>query len=202
MYVEEILTARRTQSQERLKEFVSKLNRAEEIAGDKACVYATGSFGRSEASWHSDLDLFIVGRGTEEQRELKNLKEICLKAELIDATRQLGIPEFSGDGEYLIHYTIDEIVKTTGKPEDDLNNTFTARLLLLLESRAFALRQSSGTSCDSTAHCANCVLPRCGASACMMRQCGIAPTKSIKAFWSRHTESVQNFRANGRASRE
>ncbi len=134
--MEEILTARRTQSQERLKEFVSKLNRAEEIAGDKACVYATGSFGRSEASWHSDLDLFIVGRGTEEQRELKNLKEICLKAELIDATRQLGIPEFSGDGEYLIHYTIDEIVKTTGKPEDDLNNTFTARLLLLLESRA------------------------------------------------------------------
>ena len=88
--MEEILTARRTQSQERLKEFVSKLNRAEEIAGDKACVYATGSFGRSEASWHSDLDLFIVGRGTEEQRELKNLKEICLKAELIDATRQLG----------------------------------------------------------------------------------------------------------------
>src|SRR5213078_3277156 len=30
----------------------------------------------------------------------------------------------------------------------------------LLESRAFALRQSSGTSRDSTAHCANCVLPR------------------------------------------
>src|SRR2546425_3271180 len=72
----------------------------------------------------------------------------------------------------------------------------------LLESRAFALRQSSGTSCDSTAHSANCVLPRCVASACMIRPCGSAPTKSIKAFRSRHTESVQNFRANGRASRE
>lgn len=53
---------------------------------------------------------------------------------MIDATRSLGFPEFSGDGEYLIHYTIDELVKTTGKPEDDANNTFTARLLLLLES--------------------------------------------------------------------
>ena len=50
MCVEEILTARRTHSQERLKEFVSKLNRAEEIAARKACVYATGSFGRGEAS--------------------------------------------------------------------------------------------------------------------------------------------------------
>src|SRR5437867_5043054 len=87
--VEEILTARRTQSQERLKEFVSKLNRAEEIVGEKACVYATGSFGRSEASRHSDLDLFIVGRGTEEQRELKNLDEICLKAELIELRRNV-----------------------------------------------------------------------------------------------------------------
>src|SRR5438132_1280368 len=61
--------------------------------------------------------------------------EICLKRELIVATRELRFPEFSGDGEYLVHYTIDQLVKTTGKPEDDLSNTFTARLLLLLESR-------------------------------------------------------------------
>jgi hypothetical protein len=66
---------------------------------------------------------------------LKNLDEICLKAELIDATRQLRVPEFSGDGEYLVHYSISQLIKTTGKPEDDVNNTFTARLLLLLESR-------------------------------------------------------------------
>jgi hypothetical protein len=30
---------------------------------------------------------------------------------------------------------VEEIVSTLGKPEDDVNNTFTARLLLLLESR-------------------------------------------------------------------
>ena len=58
-----------------------------------------------------------------------------MKAELIDATRAMGIQEFSGDGEYLMHYTVDELVKTLGHPNDDASNTFTARLLLLLESK-------------------------------------------------------------------
>ncbi len=137
----DILGDCRKDSVARLDDFHRKLARAEEIAREKACVYATGSFGRGEASKHSDLDLFIAGRSlpidksTEEHRQLARLDEILLKAELIDATRAVGFPEFSGDGEYLIHYTISELVRTTGKPEDDVNNTFTARLLLLLESR-------------------------------------------------------------------
>ena len=54
---------------------------------------------------------------------------------LIEATRALGIPEFSGDGRYLMHYSVQDFTKTLGTPEDDVTNTFTARLLLLLESR-------------------------------------------------------------------
>lgn len=50
-------------------------------------------------------------------------------------TCALGIPEFSGDGEYLVHYTIRTLIRNLGTPEDDAQNTFTARLLLLLESR-------------------------------------------------------------------
>ena len=65
---------------------------------------------------------------------LKRLDEIRLKADLIDATRQLDIPDFSGDGQYLAHYSVDELTKSLGRPEDDVENTFTARLLLLLES--------------------------------------------------------------------
>jgi hypothetical protein len=103
-------------------------------------VYAIGSFGRVEASQHSDLDLFIIGKTKknekdEEQRLLTKLEEIRLKAELIGVTSKLNIPEFSGDGKYLSHYTISELLETLGKPEDDVTNTFTARLLLLLESR-------------------------------------------------------------------
>jgi hypothetical protein len=123
-----ILDVRRDGSAKRLHEFQSKLDRAKEIAGEKACVYITGSFGRAEASTHSDLDVFIVG-------DLSNLDQICLKAELIQAVRDLNFPEFSKDGKYLEHRTVDELVKTTGMPDDDANNTFTARLLLLLESK-------------------------------------------------------------------
>jgi hypothetical protein len=105
-------------------------------------VYATGSFGRREASRYSDLDLFILGksdakpeRGGKKESLLSRLDEILIKSDLIEATRELGIPEFSGDGRYLVHYAVHELTDTLGKPEDDVTNTFTARLLLLLESR-------------------------------------------------------------------
>ena len=45
-------------------------------------------------------------------------------------TRELKIPEFSGDGRYLTHYAVHEFTETLGTPEDDVTNTFTARLLL------------------------------------------------------------------------
>ncbi len=48
---------------------------AEKFVGQKACVYVTGSFGRGEASKHSDLDLFIVGKGEKDRSELSNLDE-------------------------------------------------------------------------------------------------------------------------------
>jgi hypothetical protein len=94
----------------------------------------TGSFGRGESSRHSDLDLFIVGQGTREAPALSRLNQILVKADLIEASKKLGLPEFSGDGEYLTHHRVGELLDTLGKPEDDVNNTFTARLLLLLES--------------------------------------------------------------------
>lgn len=131
----EALKGRRSDTERRFKELQEKLIEAKQRAENKACVYATGSFGRGEASKHSDLDLFIVGLGDPDKRALSRLDEICVKADLIEATRTLNIPEFSGDGEYLEHYTKKELIGTLGGPEDDASNTFTARLLLLLESR-------------------------------------------------------------------
>ena len=133
------LDKRRTYTEKRITEIRSHLAAAEEIAADKACVYVTGSFGRLEASPHSDLDLFILGKSTHqegrEERCLKRLEEICIKAELIKVTSELKIKEFSGDGRYLVHYSIDKLVTRLGTEKDDSSNTFTARLLLLLESR-------------------------------------------------------------------
>ena len=134
-----ILEDRQTATTHRFEEMRGRLTAAEDRCAGKACVYATGSFGRGEASRFSDLDLFIVGNSTnrngQDERALSRLDEICVKADLIQVTRELKIPEFSGDGEYLEHYTTQELVKSLGMPYDDSSNTFTARLLLLLESQ-------------------------------------------------------------------
>lgn len=130
-----VLDQRRVSATERIEELLSHLTEASRLATGKACVYATGSYGRGEPSHFSDLDLFIVGQGTRDERLLSALDEMCIKAGLIVATRNLGIQDFSGDGLYLNHYTVDELIGTLGQPEDDVSNTFTARLLLLLESR-------------------------------------------------------------------
>lgn len=136
------LAKRRKQTEIRIAELRRRLKSAEKIAAGKASVYATGSFGRGEASPHSDLDLFIVGRRNGvpdsagiEHSLLKNLDDIRVKAELIEVSRKMGFPEFSGDGQYLTHYSVHDFTKTLGTPEDDVTNTFTARLLLLLESQ-------------------------------------------------------------------
>jgi predicted nucleotidyltransferase len=132
------LTRRRDYSQEKLNQITKRLAKSEERSKNKACVYVTGSFGRLEASEHSDLDVFILGKncpdGTE-GRCLTRLDEICIKADLIETTRSLNIQEFSGDGLYLEHFSVRDLVRTLGTQNDDATNTFTARLLLLLESR-------------------------------------------------------------------
>lgn len=131
----ELLDHRRNETDKRIENLRKELTRADSLCAGKACVFTTGSFGRGEASAHSDLDVFISGSAERTKPRLARLEQIQVKAALIDATQRLNILPFSGDGEYLTFYTVDELVKTLGEPEDDVNNTFTARLLLLLESR-------------------------------------------------------------------
>jgi hypothetical protein len=129
------LERRRKYSREQFDKLKRELTGAEDLVGQKACAYVTGSFGRGEASSHSDLDVFIVGTTEGGTRALRRLDEIRVEARLIEACTTLSLPEFSGDGEYLLHYTVEALIRTLGQPQDDAANTFTARLLLLLESR-------------------------------------------------------------------
>jgi predicted nucleotidyltransferase len=128
-------------SDERFQSLRDSLEKAEEICGDKACVYATGSFGRREASAHSDIDLFIVSLSDADKEDriersrLSKLDEILLKAELIRASQKLEFPPFSKDGRFLELHTAKKLIRSTGNQYDDAENTFTARLLLLLESK-------------------------------------------------------------------
>ena len=95
----DLLVQRRTGTTERIKELQNKLTDAAKLCADKACIYATGSFARGEASQYSDLDVFIVGKGTPEKPGLDPLDQILVKADLIAAIRELKIPDFSGGGE-------------------------------------------------------------------------------------------------------
>lgn len=100
------------------------------------CIYATGSFGRLEASEHSDLDLFFVHRGSSDtEAPLSRGDWTLISADIIRATKELGFPEFSGDGEFLEVHALKDILREIGSRQDDYFNFFTARLLLLLESR-------------------------------------------------------------------
>lgn len=148
------MTTQRSQIRQRREFTEGKTVALRDALGDatkrlngRACVYATGSFGRLEANGESDLDLFIVGLNkpldddAEEsgrrhvESRLSNLDAICIKADLIKAARHLGMPDFDGDGKYLSHYPLQDLIDTLGKPNDDASNTLTARLLLALESR-------------------------------------------------------------------
>jgi hypothetical protein len=137
-----IIEDRRQFSDERFEGLRKSLKLAPEICADKACIYAGGSFGRREASRFSDLDLFIVSLSYQkdgiDQSYLSKLNEILLKAELIRAAKELQFPEFSQDGRFLQHHTGRRLIKSTGNQYDDYENTFTARLLLLLESKPLA----------------------------------------------------------------
>ena len=134
------IARRRSEVATRIDELRSHLSSASSKLAGKACVYATGSFGRLEAGPESDLDLFIVGLDVGDRKKkiykskLSNLDATLVKADLISATRTLGIKDFDGDGKYLAHFSVNEIADSLGEPDDDSKNTLTSRLLMLLES--------------------------------------------------------------------
>jgi len=139
------IATRREFTVDRVNTLREELRHLKEHLGDFACVYATGSYGRCEASKYSDLDLFIVGKTlvtkssdgrTRNSRSLSQIREIEVKAQLIKVARNFGFPEFSKDGKYLKFYSVHDFLDTLGTEDDDKENTFTARLLLLMESCA------------------------------------------------------------------
>ena len=129
------LAQRRAWTSTKIINLRNELKEAEALAAARACVYATGSYGRGEPSSHSDLDLFILAKNEADGKSLlRKLDEIRIKADLIEVTKRLGFKDFSRDGQYLEQHTLYEFTNALGTEHDDVTNTFTARLLLLLES--------------------------------------------------------------------
>ena len=131
-----LLASRRHRSYSRLQHLRSKISSLASLTDlPHLCIYVTGSFGRLEASVYSDLDLFFIDNGHTNANPISRIDKTLLDADLIRTVRELVFPDFSNDAEYLsIHY-LDDIKRSLGGREDDFQNYFTARMLLLLESR-------------------------------------------------------------------
>jgi predicted nucleotidyltransferase len=98
-------------------------------------IYTAGSYGRLEASKHSDIDLFFVLTKPHTFFEEIRVPEIRLLSELVDIGYTMSFPKFSNDGHFLKLLFLTDILEHLGSPADDYHNHFTARMLLLLESK-------------------------------------------------------------------
>jgi len=130
-----LLEQRRRLSQQQLHELSQQLNALPEVhCLPKLCVYATGSYARNEASEHSDIDLFFIHKGSSKTSKVAHLDELSLFARVIEIGKRMKFPTFSNDGEFLKILYLEDMLEMLGGREDDYQNSFTARMLLLLES--------------------------------------------------------------------
>ena len=117
---------------QRLSDRLSTLQSATAISGLTA--FCAGSYGRLEASEHSDIDLFFVNREPENTLRPRT-SGIRLFADTIKVIEDLQIPELTDDGRYLTIHELPSVLAHLGAPADDFNNHFTMRMLMLLEGR-------------------------------------------------------------------
>ncbi len=121
-------------STEIIEKFKKEISSSDEINNrEDYCIYTTGSFARLEAGKNSDLDLFFLFKNEEDK--FPNITKTLINADIINICRNMGFPEFSDDGTYLEFHNVKDVYSQLGSRNDDYYNFFTARMLLLLESR-------------------------------------------------------------------
>ena len=128
--------ARAEYSKNRLIELSNRLTKLRELEPFRGLtIFAAGSYGRLEASKHSDLDLFFFLTGDGKDVEDLRTNTFRVFGRLIDIADDMDFPKFSNDSEYLQLLNAGAILSNLGGRIDDQANYFTARMLFLLESR-------------------------------------------------------------------
>ena len=142
--VPEVLVERRAATDETLQRLREQFDIFDlgEPEHPHVTILATGSLGRGELRARSDLDVFLIDAANGDELRLGNLEGILLRANLIHAARGARFADFSGDGRYLVVHHIDDLLRSLGTREDESSNAFTARMLLLLESRPLRARDA------------------------------------------------------------
>lgn len=131
-----IYARREKYSRKRLKELRSKLAPLDELKSfPSLTIVAAGSYGRLEASEYSDIDLFFLRVGSRENLIDPRTRSMRLFGRVITVLDELGFPKLSNDCAFVDLVHTEDILSNLGGPVDDHANYFTARMLLLLESR-------------------------------------------------------------------
>ncbi len=122
---------------ERIAEFSDQLQDIfDSKYSNKICIYATGSYARYEANEHSDLDVFIaISDKGKDTKKLTKIQESEIISGLENMRVNSNLQEFTDGGDYLSFHTASDLIGNLGNTKDDFENTFTARMLLLLESK-------------------------------------------------------------------
>ena len=98
-------------------------------------IFSAGSYARIEASDYSDIDMFFICDQDKEEIAEPRTHSFRMFGKMIETIERIGFPKFSNDCQYLMLLHKNDILKNLGSPADDHANYFTARMLLLLESR-------------------------------------------------------------------
>ena len=147
----ELFERRASHSKEKLEALTNELAKSTKAAAiPELCVFAAGSYGRHEASDHSDIDLFFITSKSKQQFNNNRIPTIQLFSDVIDIGSGLNFPKFSNDGEFLKLLFLEEIEENLGSRDDDFLNHFTSRMLLMLESKPVYGHQSYESILRST----------------------------------------------------
>jgi predicted nucleotidyltransferase len=131
----DIFAQREEFAEARFNDLHSKVEKAASgVALTGLSIFTVGSYGRLEASSHSDIDLFFI-YDKESSKETRRTSELKLFGRLIEIVEEMEFPALSNDAAYLESHFIEDVLENLGSPSDDARNYFTMRMLLLLESR-------------------------------------------------------------------
>ncbi|GGD39635.1 hypothetical protein [Pseudoxanthomonas indica] len=123
------LSSRKALASARLETVKHAFQSDELLRSSDVMTFCAGSLSRLESGKNSDLDIFIVSNGS----DVPPLKTARILTRVADLNEKLGFPPFSDELRYMKIYSRKDIVEDTGKPRDDSENSFTTRMLLLLE---------------------------------------------------------------------
>lgn len=132
----DLLATREQYARSRLDQLRNRIRSIEELSNfPDLTIFGAGSYARLEASEFSDIDMFFLDNAAPEDQAEPRTSRIRFFAKVISHVDQMHFPKFSNDGEYLKILHISDMLKSLGGPDDDYNNHFTTRMLLLLESK-------------------------------------------------------------------